>query len=365
MIMKLIYILSALSILLLSESALACSNPTDSFASEVLLNKAGIAYDLTDIKNSKNVTLQNDAVIYRSHYNPEVAVALIVNNHLSIKVQIPTKQVQMKLPIVRVKAVGSGDIASMNVDVAKELGWNVRVSGKAFLGDISRDSYSLEKGDIRISLMPEGRMSLEKTEAEAIINNATVLTADVKKEVDGVLVKIGFSEETLQNAIVESKMQEWDDLAPSVNVDASVFNFSEGMKNELIWLRDNGVISGLTDADIDGIAKEAKKGAAGYNSRIVYFKGKWLSYRSTGQPLIKSASGCGGFPSAVLPIGMIANLGSGNSGEIKNTSQEYKQTESKPDLQRSGETKETPQAPGFELFSGIIALMLVLIKMRY
>lgn len=33
----------------LSVGATACANPTDSFASEVLLNKAGIAYDLTDI----------------------------------------------------------------------------------------------------------------------------------------------------------------------------------------------------------------------------------------------------------------------------------------------------------------------------
>jgi hypothetical protein len=88
----------------------------DSFASEVLLNKAGIVYDLTDIKNSKNITLQNDAVIYRSHYNPEVAVVLSVNKpfneHLSIKLPIPVKQVQMKLPVVNIKSVGTVDMCS-------------------------------------------------------------------------------------------------------------------------------------------------------------------------------------------------------------------------------------------------------------
>ncbi len=137
----------ALTLLLLSGSATACANPTDSFASEVLLNKAGIVYDFTDIKNSKNVTLQNDTVIYRSHYNPGVAVVLSVNEpfnkQLSIKLQVPVKQVQMNLPVVNIKAAGTVDVASLSVNAAKELGWNVRISGKAFLGNVTRDSYVL------------------------------------------------------------------------------------------------------------------------------------------------------------------------------------------------------------------------------
>lgn len=353
----------------LSVGATACANPADSFASEVLLNKAGAIYDLTDIKNSKNITLQNDTVIYRSHYNPEVAVVLSVNEpfnkQLSIKLQVPVKQVQMKLPVVNIKAVGTVDVASLNVNAAKELGWNVKVSGKAFLGNVTRDSYSLEKGDIHISLMPEGRTSLERTDAEAVINNVTVLTEDARKDIENVLIKIGFARiDALQNTAVESKIQEWDDLVPSVNVDADTFNFSGAMRAELTWLRDNKVLSRLTNEDIDGIAKEAGKGTAGYNSRIVYFKGKWLSYRNTGQPLIISAYSCGGFPPAVLPIGMKANLGSGNSGEIKNTSQESKQTESKPGLQETGETTETPHAPGFGIILAAISLLVVTIRRR-
>ncbi|MFZ2411928.1 MAG: hypothetical protein WAW23_10185, partial [Candidatus Methanoperedens sp.] len=185
-------------------------------------------------------------------------------------------------------------------------------------------------------------------------------------DIENVLIKIGFArqEDALQNAAVESKIQEWEDLVPSVNVDADTFNFSSAMRAELTWLRDNKVLSGLTNEDLDGIAKEAKKGVAGYNSRIVYFKGKWLSYRNTGQPLIKSASGCGGFPPAVLPIGMIANLGSGNSGEIKNTSQESKQTESKPGLQEPGETTETPRALGFGVILAVFSLLVVTIRRR-
>jgi len=339
--MKLIFILSVLGILLLSWSAVACANPTDSFSSEVLLNRAGIAYDLTDIRVSKNVTLQNDVIIYRSHYNPEVAVALSVNKQLDIKLQIPTKQVQKKLPFVQIKAVGTGDIASLNVDAAKELGWNAKVSGKAFLGNISRDYYSLEKGDIRINLMPEGRTSLERIEGEAVINNATTLTADAKKEIENALFKIGFAGTAvnLQNVTEESKVFELDDLEPSVNVNASTFNFGDAIMTELNWLQDNGVISGLTDADIDNIAKEAKKGAAGYNSRIVFFKGNWQPYSRTGQPLYKSVSGCGEFPLTALPAGAVISLEGAGSGKLKDTS----------------------QAQGFEIAMSAIVLILTLI----
>lgn len=303
------------------------------------MNNGGIAYDLTDIRTSKNVTLQNDVIIYRSHYNPEVAVALSVNKHLEIKLQIPTKQVQ--IPVVQIKAVGIGDIASLNVDDAKELGWHAKVSGKAFIGNISRDSYSLEKGDIRINLMPEGRTSLERIEGEAVINNATTLTADAKKEIESALIKIGFAgtAENLQNFTVESKVLELDDLEPSVNVDGAVFNFSDAMRTELNWLRDNGVVSGLTDADIDNIGKEAKKGAAGYNSRIVYFQGNWQPYSRTGQPLYKSVSGCGEFPLTALPAGAVISLEGAGSGKLK----------------------DTPQAQGFEITMGAIVLILAII----
>ncbi|HEY9206962.1 MAG TPA: hypothetical protein VIO58_13700 [Candidatus Methanoperedens sp.] len=47
---SILLIIPALSILVLSGSAAACFSPTDSFASEVLLNRAGISYDLSGIK---------------------------------------------------------------------------------------------------------------------------------------------------------------------------------------------------------------------------------------------------------------------------------------------------------------------------
>ncbi len=49
---------------------------------------------------------------------------------------------------------------------------------------------------------------------------------------------------------------------------------------ELGWLREIGVISGLSDEDIDNIVSTIRVGYAGWNSRLVYYRGdgKWHPY---------------------------------------------------------------------------------------
>jgi hypothetical protein len=114
--------LMILGILILSNTASACVNPTDSFATEVLLNKPGVSYNLSGMIGSDDVIVKTkevpiletghtervptpqaimipennstvitetvmpklpaetrtelDRIIYRSHYNPDVAVIL-------------------------------------------------------------------------------------------------------------------------------------------------------------------------------------------------------------------------------------------------------------------------------------------------
>ncbi len=43
----------------------------------------------------------------------------------------------------------------------------------------------------------------------------------------------------------------------------------------------------LRKSDIEEIVKLAKCGNAGFNSRIVFYRGRWLPYHETGKPLIK------------------------------------------------------------------------------
>ena len=358
----LVFIMVALTLLLLSGGATACVNPTDSFASEVLLNKTGVSYNLTELKGSKNVISQEGAVIYRSHYNPDVAVILREINEgdqkgFSVRLQVPTELVNISYPQIRIEIESQKELL-LNKSLIESLGYEIK--GRVIEG---KSKAELIKGNISIavwSIKTDGELH---SGVQIIILNAT-LTPELEKELASIVLSFSAGEEAWNNRKTTTQIVKSMDLVPSVNVDINVFDFSEAMKTELIWLRDNKIISGLTDADTNEIVKGARRGTAGYNSRIVYFNGSWLPYFRTGNPLLRVGIDCDGFPLSALPVGMVANLGSGDSGEIENPLQEYKRTDDKSDQQSSGETKETPQAPGFEMVIGILGTLAVWFILR-
>ena len=360
--------------LIFANPVLAGFDPTDLLATEVLLNQPGVSYDLSWISQAENVTVRTkeipvstdeveevpkpqeiitgedsipvdegetetviDAIIYRSHYNPDIAVILSESRlydsedkYLSVKIQIPTQQVQLSMPIVTVNLTGDMDVSTLDMERAKELGWNVKISGGGQWTieedkededidraeeeegkKIQRYSYSLEKGDIYIQIMASERISLEKTQVEVTVNNAASLSQGIKDEVSDVLVMIGFAdskETALQNADVESRIREWVELAPAIDIDAEKFGWKEAMRIELSWLKDNGVIQGLTDSDISEASSACEKGTAGYNSRIIFENGSWLPYYQTDNPQLMRVLNLGGFPIDALPEGVMTNI---------------------------------------------------------
>ena len=358
--------LAILGILILSNTAFACVNPTDSFATEVLLNKPGVSYNLSGMIESDNVIVKTkevpvesekidgvptpqaiiipennstvitgtvsagepvetrtelNAIIYRSHYNPNVAVILSdkVHNynegewddarHISVKIQIPTKDVYRSMPYIGIGLTEDVYTAALDIEACADLGWDFEVSGS---GSWTTDdgerrtmrSYLLRKGDIRINVMPADRTSLEETEVSVTVNNATSMSEGAKDEITDVLVAIGFFESTdiIDDTAIVSNIREWDDLESAIGIAADDFDFGAAMKTELEHLRGVGVIVGLTDTDVDEIASVCVRGAAGFNSRIVYEDGAWLTYRETENlvQLVKLAD-CGGFPVTELP----------------------------------------------------------------
>ena len=423
-----------LIILILSNTAFACVNPTDSFATEVLLNKPGVSYNLSGIIESDNVIVKTrevpvelsdtpepqmvvidenvttadskpvetitelDAIIYRSHHNPDVAVILSEDQipingewngdrYLSVKIQVPTKKVHRGMPFVEIELTGNTSIADLDLNASTDLGWKVTEYER-------KDACMLEKNNIRINVhsgvryppMPdEEDMSLEELKrikelhremesrgeiasitriSIAIEDAETLEVRDIDNErcnwqppgldvlgpcemvvgyyydkrygctclsgctkpagipfdspeeceevcgigagnkIADVLVAIGFFEDE-QEALEEisdweQRTSEWDDLEPAIDV--SGFNYVTALIVELDWLSKNGVIENLTERDMHGICKVAHQGTAGFNSRIVYEDGRWITYRETGNPvqLVKLAD-CGGFPVTELP----------------------------------------------------------------
>jgi len=220
------------SLLIFPNIGMACFNPTDSFATEVALNKPFMTYDLSGIKQSKEVkviekekshdivegvhkeetapkpiiikegvskkgnepSFENyfgSATIYRSHYNKDVAVVLTEEEwadqkYLDIKIQVPTKRVHKKMDYVEIVSIANVDIASFDINASEDLGWDYKISGGGCYHNeeldkqICRDSYSLDKGNIHIYLTSEGRVSTEKTEVRIIIDNTKELKTDIE-----------------------------------------------------------------------------------------------------------------------------------------------------------------------------------------
>ena len=187
--------LTILGILILSNTAFACYSPTDSFATEVLLSKPGVSYNLSGMIESDNVIVKTkevpvessdvsepqiavidkgvtgvvtvdsepvktrtelDAIIYRSHHNPDVAVILSEDHipingewnddrYLSVKVQVPTKEVHRSMPFVEIELTGNTSIADLDIDASTDLGWKIT--------EYEREgACTLEKNDIRINM---------------------------------------------------------------------------------------------------------------------------------------------------------------------------------------------------------------------
>jgi hypothetical protein len=346
-------VLAILGILILSNTASACSNPTDSFATEVLLNKTGVSYNLSGIIESDDVIIKMkevpiletghtegvptpqaimipennstvmigtatgepvetrtelDRIIYRSHYNQDVAVIL--------SIQIPTKDVHRSMPYIGIGLTEDVYTAALDIEACADLGWDFEVSGS---GSWTTDdgerrtmrSYLLRKGDIRINVMPADRTSLEETEVSVTVNNATSLSEGAKDEITDVLVAIGFFESTdiIDDTAIVSNIREWDDLESAIDVAADDFDFGAAMETELEDLIDDGVVVGLTDRDVDEIASASVRGTAGFNSRIVYEDGAWIAYHETENPvqLLKLAD-CGGFSITELPGGSASSV---------------------------------------------------------
>ena len=366
--------LAILGILILSNTASACDSPTNSFATEVLLNKPGVSYNLSGMIGSDDVIVKTkevpiietrptegvptpqaimipennstvgtvtisagepvktrtelDAIVYRSHYNLDVAAILSegqipvkVNGewnedrYLSVKIQIPTKDVHKSVPYIRIGLTEDVNAATFDIDASADLGWDAEVSGSGSWTTEDGErrtmrSYLLQKGDIRINVMPADRTSLEETEVSVTVNNATSLSEGAKDEIADVLVAIGFFEPTdmIEDTAIASNIREWDDLESAIGVAADDFDFGAAMKTELGHLISVGVITGLTDTDVDEIASASVCGTAGFNSRIVYEDGGWIPYRETGNPILMKLGDCGGFSITELPGGLASSV---------------------------------------------------------
>ena len=352
---------------------MACFNPTDSFATEVALSKPSITYDLSGIKQSKDVTviekekeespdiveevhreeavpkpieiitieegeekpkrsrapsfedyIETNAIIYRSHYNKDVAVALMEEEwegqkYLDVKIQVPTKFVYGSHSELRIKLDNLPPITQeVNQEYFKSLGYENKVGVQKEKFDYLRAHLIKENIDIAVwSYIFEEEEDDEKDEKRESfsgfsiqVRDQSTLTPELEEEFKNILEAYGFNPDVLSQAEITPRTIQDVDLEPAIDIDLDTYDWGQALRTELEWLQNNNVISGLTDDDIYGIIKVADKGTAGWNSKIRYFKGEWMQgiteemSEETGMYMMKGLSGCGGFPAGLLPEGV-------------------------------------------------------------
>jgi len=307
--MKRALILSLSLAFIFTFQAFACFNPTDMFAAEVLLSNPGATYDMAMIRSAENVSFEEGAFIYRSHFDARVAVILEevdesavaeVLKGLSVKIQIPTENVMITV-VSTTLSFEFEDVAIgvVDKDALSSLGYEVNVLDAGMERGIM--SISLGKENVNVSInqgQDEGRSFAD---FRASIEEPAVFNNELKEEFMRILATLGLDETIMDRIAPQEVKVDMEDLTEAVDVDKDTFDFGSAMKMELDWLATNGIISGVDDGDIAKIADIAEAGLAGWNSRIVFEREKWLPYNQTGNPMLFRDAGCGGFDLDKLP----------------------------------------------------------------
>ncbi|WP_042697439.1 CGP-CTERM-anchored Cys-rich protein [Thermococcus sp. PK] len=351
-----------ISLLIFVPLASACYNPMDSLAVEVRLNRPGIYYDLTPLKNAENVIIDDGSIIYRSHYDERVAVILKeVNSSLWIRIQIPAKSFESTYAHASFESPLL--ISNESFERIKALGWEVK-------------NYTFKKESLYIQISPKNGDECRR-DSECAVGGCSgevcttkdlareIVTPCVYKEWYGCLrltscgcyngfctwkpnpdfekclkehgidpskvIKLPLAEVYIADYGKEKPSEEdigelrelfevlgiscaFDKLqfksgtidTPVGIIDPYSFNFSEALRVELEWLRENGIIA-VGDEDISAIVEVAEKGKSGYNSHIGWYekggKYSWIAYDESDNPLLLR---CVGQPFELkLPSGQV------------------------------------------------------------
>jgi hypothetical protein len=295
---------------------LACFDPTDPFAYEVVLSKPGVSYDLGKLKLADNVLIEEGVIVYRSHFDSRVAVILKSVNEvdvglmgLSVRIQIPTQEVAgeiVQYGHTTIDQSTSIDLMDIDENLVRSLGYEyTRLDKEATVLMFSKEDVTLtiaQGDDVDIRARFVGRDS---------INDSIV------EELKGLVVSLGTKPEAMDDVMARLVTEEIDITIEPVAVNEDEFDFAAAMKTELDWLKLISIVRGIDDSDATMIVSLAKSGLAGWNSRIVYDE-RWVSYSETGKLMFRDNGPCDGFmldrervPQAdvLLPVAAVSSKG--------------------------------------------------------
>ncbi len=286
----------------LSIAGLACFDPSDRYSLEVVLNKPGIKYNLDVLDRIPGVIVDSvgKTYVWRSHVAPEDVIVVLTlqpvsfkpdaKEYVSIRIEGKTILVEETVRIYTIKAEVSSKLDYKKIVSGLERSnWSINIEenngyAKAI---IQKDINGIElTGNMMIAYRGNKTTIYLSIKTTGNVSDEIVLD-ELRKNLNNTVnnTRIDFK----ANTIVE------DHVKPSPNITEELLK--KALEYELKWLTMIGVIKGLTSNDIDVIIKTIREGMAGWNSRLIYFKGGWKPYYEVvkeipGGTLIKTTAKC-------------------------------------------------------------------------
>lgn len=314
---KIILLLTLLSMIIIqfnNATALQCISSSDDYASEVVLNKPEVEYNLNYLANAKNVIFRDNKYTYVSHYNNNLLVIIseikddnYQKSGLSVKIQMPTISSKENVHVLNLISKSSrGKIIPENVTGATYDGWNIGCSNERI---ISECKFSREGVVLTASLNEDSYdIELEVSNSQACDSKcdgycvrsggeSTCINNKTKYDIENVLKHAGLIKNF--NEFISAYNIKSNGIIPINSITTQLdgdIDWKKALREELLWLKGQDIIRILND-DIDKASSLAKRGASGNNERIVYAKNKmgvagWVYYDESIEPVISFTKEC-------------------------------------------------------------------------
>lgn len=325
LLIALIFLLTP-QLLTVGDAAAQCYSPTGFFASEVLLSKPGVTYDLEPIKKAANVTVVRSSILYRSHYDDRVAVILtpmelFEEKGLDVRLQLPTRKITISTTYLELVANESIRVADLDLMKGKDTEWVLDLDYRPTVEGPPLQVSNLTKSNLKITFIPLTNETLPGTFIRIEVTNTTSLSDQNRLDLVKIFDAIGFpkSYDALTKGLeFKRASRSVEDLESALDMKPHEFKWDEAIKIELKWLISNRVIRGLVDNDLETLAALAPYAWGEHNFKARYYKDKWVlgvteemlneNYTREYQGL----ANCEGFSSTYLPESPLSDFNTGS-----------------------------------------------------
>jgi hypothetical protein len=212
-------------------------------------------------------------------------------------------------------------LLDLNMMGGRGTGWILDISYMPRVEDQPLTQISnLTKGNLKVTFIPLVNETLPGIYIAVLAENVSSLSNENITELSNIFDGIGYPISfNMLAGEFESRLfiEELHDLESALGISSDDFDWFEAMSVELEWLRNNRVVSGLTDQDIEDIATLAKDAVAEHNFKGRYYNMSWVQGLS--DEMVEAGvtewydvpANCDGFPSEILPSFSLQDFNTG------------------------------------------------------